>query len=1129
MTYDQQPTSVQKPAGKPYLRLPALAPDGAYLTFVYADDIWQVARIGGIAERLPIHYANYHSPRFSPDGRLLAFSSYRTGSGDIYVFPMEGGTIRQLTYHDSFCSVDDWSVDGQYIYFTSDREACLPGGEAIYRVSLDGGTPVCLFAEPYQNLEHVAVAPDGKTLACNTINGPWWRLGFNPFAPCKIWLIPLHQETKEEHADESHEAHEHVSPFSSLMPSPQKPFALGRWPMWAPDGMGIYFVADNAGVENIWYQALHDGEAQQVTHFTDGRVLWPAIARRANVMVFEREWQIWNLDLETSESAPIPIQVRVDTKIVPVRTINRTREFSELCLAPDAKKIAFVARGQIFADFADKEKDKELRQGPSFRVTHTSAREGQVSWAPDSSSIVYISDRYGETDLFRYDFKTRTETRLTNDPSTKLLPCCSPDGAWIAYFQGFDAIYLLNVETGETRPFVQGNFVRTKSMAWSPDSKWLAYISHDAHFFSNVYVQHIDEMEAHQITFLSHTSGYGLLWSPNGRFLLFNSGQNGNRVVRVDLCPQTPFLRETEFEKLFQDDEKEKEKQDKKRKTSTTNEETQEEQKTEPNQKKAPGADELLVTIGEAEEEQPKDEEDENQEGAQEAEDPETRKDKKKAVEPVEIVFDGIERRLSFLTSPQLHANVQAMSPDSRDMLFLASVAGKINIWSLPLDEPRKDAPPQQLTSSNTSKRYVQFAPNGKTFYYLDDGLITIRKFPAGNDPVTVHTRAELTVDFEREKLQVFGEAWRLLRDTFYDPTFRGQDWNAIRERFAPLAAGAQTQGDLTIILNLMVGELRTSHLGASWRSGGRSSDGYTGLLFDAEQHIHHGHLCVAGMVPDSPVALLKEPPKPGEYLVAIDDTLITRHTNIDMLLQRTVGRRVVLRLAPTPDATETRELVIRPIDEQSYATLRYQAWVATNEAYVDAISNGRLGYLHIKEMSYQAYQQFLVDLDVETHSKEGVVLDIRYNRGGYIATSIMDVLTRRSVLVRGFRDCLSTDAYHHAGSQALHKPTVLVTNERSASNAEIFTEMYRRLGLGKVVGKPTPGEVIGTIDRTLLNGIVFRLPHYSASTPEGEDLEGTGRAVDVEVDQPLGAWAHGHDYQLDAAVATLLESLGAC
>jgi C-terminal processing protease CtpA/Prc len=286
------------------------------------------------------------------------------------------------------------------------------------------------------------------------------------------------------------------------------------------------------------------------------------------------------------------------------------------------------------------------------------------------------------------------------------------------------------------------------------------------------------------------------------------------------------------------------------------------------------------------------------------------------------------------------------------------------------------------------------------------------------------------------------------------------------------------------------------------------------------------GALRVAEVLPDSPAALLPEPPQPGEYLVALDGTPITPQSNLDDLLQRKVGRRVELRFAAAPDASESRSLNIRPIDSDDYEHLRYRAWVNANKAYVHRISEGRLGYVHIEAMSYEAYQQFLVDLDAETHSKVGVVLDIRYNGGGHIATFILDVLARPPVLRSGFRGSLVSDPYHFSGNRTLNRPTVLVTNESSASNAEIFTEIYRRLELGQVVGKPTSGAVIGTINVGLLNGSYLRLPIYSYHTPEGEDLEGTGRSVDILVERPVGEWAAGRDRQLDSAVEALLANI---
>jgi len=250
----------------------------------------------------------------------------------------------------------------------------------------------------------------------------------------------------------------------------------------------------------------------------------------------------------------------------------------------------------------------------------------------------------------------------------------------------------------------------------------------------------------------------------------------------------------------------------------------------------------------------------------------------------------------------------------------------------------------------------------------------------------------------------------------------------------------------------------------------------------------------------------------------------LTRDTSLDALLQRTAGRRVVLRVVD-PSGSQ-RDVEVRPVSADQYDWLCYRAWVFDNEQIVHRASDGRLGYVHIRKMNYDAYQQFLADLDVEAHHKEGVVIDVRFNSGGHTATFILDVLMRRSLLMSTFRNRSTADSSHIFGNRVLNKPTVLVTNELSSSNTETFSESYRRQGLGKVVGRPTAGAVIGTFTRRLIDGSSIKLPQLRVTTPEGEDLEGRGRPVDVDVPLRLGEWRYGRDAQLEAAVRVLLDDL---
>jgi tricorn protease len=1084
---------------QPYLRTPAVDPEGRRVIFVHAGDIWLAPVDGGPAERITANPAAHYAPRFSPDGNSLAFSSGRSGHGDVYVLPLNGGAVQQLTFHDDYCSVEDWTPDGTAVYFSSQRDQI---GSALYRVALSGGTPAPIYAEPMEQLSQLSASPDGAWLAFANMRNAWWRRGPTPFAPDEIWIGPSTPD------------------YAALRPlagptAPNPSAGRSCWPLWAPDSRGVYFVSDRDGQENLWFQPLEGGAPRRVTHFTDGRLFFPQIARRSGLIVFERMGRIWRCNPESGAAEPIAISVRADTKYTPVRVDAYTRGYSELRLSPDGKKIAFVARGTVFADFADKETDRDLRQGPSFRITDTPARENEVQWTPDSRTLIYISDRHGEDELYRYDFATRSETRLTHDATTKSLPRISPDGNWVAYVRSHDTIWLQRLDGSAARELCRGGFIFGADLAWSPDSRWLAYLGQDERFFSNVYVAPLEGGPPRQISFLSNLGGGDLRWAPNGQFIVFTSEQYRaeRQIVRVDLRPPAPIFREAEFEKLFE--RQEQPKPDSAPKPDPTPETPSDGPPTDTPDEPPTDAQPADTESTDAAPEQG--------EAETAAGPPPPSEPPAPAQPPAElIVFDGIERRLHFLTSIQMNASVEAISADSRDLLFLAVVAGKVNIWTLPLDEPRADQPPRQITASDSRKNHLQFTPDGRAFFYLEDGQITLRKFPNGNDPVRLATRAEVKVDFHAEKHQIFGEAWRLLRDSFYDATFRGQDWNTVRTRFAPLVAGAQTPGELHTIINLMVGELRASHLGSGGVRRG-SDDGYTGIVFDAAA-LREGVLRVERLIADSPAARTADSPRPGEYLIAVNGVSITPHTSLDKLLERSVGRRTQLTLAAGPEGADPRTIALRPIDDDAYAYLRYRDWVLSNEAYVHRISAGRLGYVHIQQMSYPAYQQFLADLDAEAHGKDGVIIDVRYNGGGHTATFILDVLARRAALVSGFRERSPMDASHLAGNRVLNKPTVLLTNERSASNTEMFSESYRRLGLGKVVGRPTAGAVIWTWSARLLDGASLALPRMYVMTPEGEDLEGAGRPVDVNAARPLGEWALDRDSQLDAAVATLLE-----
>jgi C-terminal processing protease CtpA/Prc len=267
---------------------------------------------------------------------------------------------------------------------------------------------------------------------------------------------------------------------------------------------------------------------------------------------------------------------------------------------------------------------------------------------------------------------------------------------------------------------------------------------------------------------------------------------------------------------------------------------------------------------------------------------------------------------------------------------------------------------------------------------------------------------------------------------------------------------------------------------------------------------------------------------KVGDYLIAVDSRNIDRTTNLDDLLNYKINRRISLTVSSQGDRSGSREVVVRPVNGGTERGLLYRQWVEKNREYVTRASNGRLGYAHMFDMSSASLAQLYVDLDAENYGKEGVVIDVRNNSGGFVNVYAIDVLARRGYLTMSLRGLGSTPARTVLGQRALHHPTILVTNQHSLSDAEDFTEGYRTLGLGQVVGEPTAGWIIYTWGQTLIDGTTFRLPRMKVMANDGTVMERNPRPVDIEVTRPIGETLTTKDSQLDVAVRELLKKLGA-
>jgi tricorn protease len=1029
---------------------PGISPNGQDIAFVSGGDIWTVSSKGGDARLLVSNPASESRPLYSPDGKRLAFTSTRTGNGDVYVLTLETGDVKRLTFDDGNELVSAWSRDGSKVYFQGSMQD-ISGMNDIYTVSIEGGTPMPISADRYANEYFASPSPDGSTVAFSArgiASSQWWRNGRSHIDEAEIWLKKTVNGVKYEQVTESG--------------------SKDLWPLWSADGKTLYYVSDKNGAQNIWMKPL-TGKASQLSQFNKGRVLWASISNDGKTIAFERE------------ASPIPIKLVGTSSNSAVEHLRLTSQFSELALAPDGKKLAFVAHGDIFAASSKDGGDAE-------RVSKTAAVEGSPAWSPNSRSLVYTSDRNGVKQLFQYDFRDRTETQLTNDSQNDGQVAFAPDGKTLAFIRNGTEIRLLDLQAKKESLLTKGLFGTlvfggNDKLMWSPDGKWLAFEAYGVKSFLNIYVAPISPnyVEPKQISFLANSFGGSPIWSPDSTYILFTSTQRTEdaSVARIDLVTKTPKFREDQFRELFQEETA---------KNAKSNDVSGK------NKDKTSPLDTVIPPLSKTPE------------------------------KTVKINFDGINQRLSLLP---LGVNVGevALTKDGKTLVMTAAVGGQVNIYTYSLDElSREPAVAKQITTTLGNKSNLQLSPDGKEAFYLEQGRIQSVGLESRQvKPLSV--TAELDVDFATEKVQVFRQAWSIQNEAFYDPNFHGVDWKAIRQQYEPLAAGAQTPDELRRLLNLLVGELNASHSGASapfLATAPQASVGRLGLRFDPLEYELTKRLKISEIIALGP-ADISGKIKVGDYVVAVDDSLINARSNFYQLLENKVNKRVVLKISSSANGSSPQEVVIRPISLGAEKGLLYRQWVQQQRDFVFKASNGRLGYAHIIDMSSASLTQFYLDLDSENHAREGVVIDVRNNNGGFVNAYALDVLTRKGYMTMQPRGLQAAPARSQLGQRALESPTILVTNQHSLSDAEDFSEGYHTLKLGKIVGEPTASWIIYTSSVTLIDGTNLRLPFIKITDNSGKNMELAPRPVDIPVVRPIGESYTDKNIQLETAVKELL------
>lgn len=1030
------------------LAQPALSSDGRHFAFASRGNIWIAPINGGAARLLSTHGSSESHPMYSPDGTRLIIQSARTGFSNIYVVTIATGEVTRLTFADADEIVDGWSADGRWVYFSSPVRS-MPVAEpalrqyGIYRVSSAGGTPMPVCEESFLSVFQSASSPDGAKIAFLAKGGApvqWWRNGHANGDTNELWLKTIDS-----------------GEYQRLLPGTAK----HGWPMWSADGKWIYFVSDQGGTENLWRVPANGGPPALITHFSDGRVLWPSIDSLGDIL-FERAFEIWRYSAKSGRA--LKIQVTLPTRDrSPARRVAAS-QFDAMAVSADGTKMAVIARGHIFTT--------SLAEGGVLqRLTMTPGAESDLAWSPDGTRLAYACETGISQVICEYDLRSNRQRVLSRAGSFDGHPVYSPDGNWLVYTHGRSEMRMIKTVTapgavdrtiGEGRTLFSGalgatwlGVLRGGYPAWSPDGRWIAFSVIDRFAFSNIYVVEVQSGKARQVSFYADNQVGLISWSPDSSYLLFSSAQRS----------EDPALMRIDFPR-----------------TSYTNNEV-------PDVKSVLNPEEQIPPTGLS------------------SYNDESRGEQSEVQKRIVKVPLGIP------------AFKPSISPNGQLLVFSSPNGEYENLYLWDLRGNKGAGSPRQITSDGASKTRFYFTPDSTGGWYLAGGKAFSIKFGA-DGASNVSIVADEEIDFELEKHTVFDEVWSAIDREFYASDMRGHDWRALRKKWAPLVAGTVTAEELTRDLNLMIGELDVSHSGIEPSTIPELRVGALGLEFDRAAYEDGKKLLISGLVPGGPAASAGSI-KPGMAVTAVNGVRIIPQTNFSSLLVDQIGKQVQLTIT---DFHKTWSVSVRPIAVPDLAALRYRQWVQERCRYVDMLSGGKLSYVHVPDMGSSALTNLEWDLGSKSRSSDGVILDLRHNGGGFFSGRILDLLTRYEYLTHTARDMPPMASRGVLGQRSLLLPTILIVDESTVSDGENFAEGYRYLGLGSIVGVPTAGWNSYGTGKFLIDGSLLRIPTMRTQTLSGNDLEAHSRSVDVLVERMLGDESNGRDRQLEVAVRELLK-----
>jgi tricorn protease len=1044
---------------------PHLSPDGKTLAFSWVGDIWAVNSAGGVARRLTHVPSREADPKISPDGKRVAFSSDRSGLMQTYVMSIEGGEPTQLTFHSEGSRVAGWFPDGRSLLTRGQRDHYWRRAERFFRIASDRRSTEQLLFDAY--CSDPSISPDGTKVLFNREGERWWRKGYAGSRAAQIWEYDLKDKK-----------------FAAVVRRETE----SRMPVWrGKDGSTFLYVSGEGGSFNLWTRDLDSEKERQLTEFDDDSVLWPTVSADGSTIVFRHLFDFYRIDKKQPTPQKIEITIQGDQGYDD-RLRRTLTTASDVSFSSDGLEVAFIAGGDLWV------MDTILLEPQ--QVTDTVEFERDVAFSPDGNSLLYISDREGQSDIWiatrsddkRYWWQNEQfdHKRITEDSEMETSLRWNPAGDRISFVRALGTLRVMKLDGSEIRDVVQS--WNRPSYDWSPDGKWIVYSMSDVEFNRDIFVVPIDGSREPFNLSRHPDNEYNPKWSPDGRMIAFVGRRQGDEVDIYYV-----FL-QAEQDEVSSRDRRLQSALDRLNKTR---------------KKKATGK----------EDDKEKDDKEKDEQQQEEVEQKDKDKEQEtKVAQQDPIDFTGIYERIKRISINNTSESSLLWSPDSKRLAFQATVDGKRGTYTISIPD---DTKPKLLTTTTGSN--ARWLSTGNLIVWLVSGKPASHSASGASANYAFTVRQQLS--HSARHVAAFDQCWRAMRDHFYDANLNHRNWDAIRRKYREAAASAKDLTMLADVVHMMLGELNGSHLG--FRVSGQSNSpawrettAHFGVRFEAD--FKGPGLKIRDVLPDSPASRVKSRLQVGEIILAIDGQQVDPAMDLTTVLNVVLPRDMKLKVKGTDDSE--REVTIRPYSYSSARSALYEKWIDDSQQAVLAASDGRLGYMHIRGMNMSSFYRFERELYEVAAGKEGIVIDVRENGGGSTTDHLLTILTQP---VHAITVPRGGDELGYPQDRKIYatwrKPIVVLCNQNSFSNAEIFSHAVKTLKRGKLVGVTTAGGVISTGSTRIMDLGTLRMPFrgwYVLGT--GEDMERNGAVPHFVLWPKPGELPGGKDRQLQRAIKAL-------